>query len=67
MFDRELLLKAYGDYRESIGRPRVNKLEEIENSIPFNHFEAGQKWAIKTLTEMGLVCEKLVYQAEDAL
>lgn len=63
MFSPGRVLEAYGDYRESIGRPRVNCLENIKESIPFKHFQAGIEF---TLREMGTEVEKQE-NAEDAL
>lgn len=54
MFSPDRILEAYGEYRESIGRPRVNTLEDISLSIPYAHFVAGINWAMKELEKEGL-------------
>lgn len=41
MITEEQILKAYEDYRESIGRPRVNTNENWDISITYAHFKAG--------------------------
>lgn len=58
MFTKQQLLIGYGDYRESIGRPRLNTLENINESIPFAHFEAGVKFAFAQLRKHEVLKEK---------
>jgi hypothetical protein len=55
MFSPDRLREAYGEYRESIGRPRTNTSESLENSIPFAHFVAGVEWTMKAMEEEGML------------
>ena len=68
MFSPERIREGYGDYRESIGRPRVNKIEDLKESIPYNHFIAGIEFCLREMgSPAGKLYEDEVENAEDAL
>ena len=58
MFDNpDRIFEGYCDYRESIGRPRVNKLEDLKDSIPYAHFVAGVEFAREMMIGEGFFPE----------